>query len=266
MASQQRTLIDGSAIDEKYAAKPSPLAGLCTTPRLALAVACFVAFLFFSSLGTQDSSQSGEIHQSIHSLEKRKDDDPNQKSADGDLVQPATTDTPTTGASVSVASLLDALNTARIDLDTRLKVGYGEYYQDMFYISEGVSRGRDAFLSGHGRDHLVPVQQLRRKLKLKLLPLLINGQSSKFTWVTGGHSATAGHGNFFDESYTSYFEKAARPVFDALGLELEARNYAMGGTSAGPEIAMCSKEIFGADADVLVWDYGKKGVSRFTIC
>ena len=39
-------------------------------------------------------------------------------------------------------------------------------------------------------------------------------------------------------------------------MDLEARNYAMGGTSSGMEISSCVEEIFGMDIDVLSWDYG----------
>ena len=45
-------------------------------------------------------------------------------------------------------------------------------------------------------------------------------------------------------------------VFASVGLEFIGRNYAMGGTAAGPEISMCWQEIFGTDVDFVSWDYG----------
>jgi hypothetical protein len=40
-----------------------------------------------------------------------------------------------------------------------------------------------------------------------------------------------------------------------VGMEFIGRNYAMGFTQSAPEIALCQKEIFGQDVDVLVWDF-----------
>ena len=78
----------------------------------------------------------------------------------------------------------------------------------------------------------------------------------RFVWATGGHSAAAGHGNFCNQSYTAYLERAAASVFASVGLELEGRNYAMGGMRSGPECALCNVAVYGADADVITWDFG----------
>jgi hypothetical protein len=58
------------------------------------------------------------------------------------------------------------------------------------------------------------------------------------------------------ESYTAVMERAVKDIFATVGLHFIGRNYAMGGTSSGPEIAMCIKEVFGTDIDVLSWDTG----------
>ena len=79
---------------------------------------------------------------------------------------------------------------------------------------------------------------------------------SKFVWSTGGHSAAAGHGNFCHESYTGYMARTAGPVFARIGIDLEGRNYAMGGMPSAPMLAVCNVAIYGADADVISWDYG----------
>mmetsp|Transcript_32189 Transcript_32189/g.36046 ORF Transcript_32189/g.36046 Transcript_32189/m.36046 type:complete len:688 (-) Transcript_32189:51-2114(-) len=78
----------------------------------------------------------------------------------------------------------------------------------------------------------------------------------KYVWATGGHSAAAGHGNLYNESYTAYMESDLKDIFESIGLEFEGRNYAMGGTASGPEISMCFKEVFGTDVDFFSWDYG----------
>mmetsp|Transcript_20627 Transcript_20627/g.57276 ORF Transcript_20627/g.57276 Transcript_20627/m.57276 type:complete len:679 (+) Transcript_20627:301-2337(+) len=113
------------------------------------------------------------------------------------------------------------------------------------------------------------VENLRRKMMIKILLAKKHGQgmskkdkdkdknkpTTKYIWATGGHSAAAGHGNFFDETYTKVMEAAAQPIFAAAGLELEARNYAMGATSSASEMSMCFKEIYGDDVDVFSWDF-----------
>lgn len=78
----------------------------------------------------------------------------------------------------------------------------------------------------------------------------------RIVWATGGHSAAAGHGNLFNESYTSYLEQAVTPTFAAIGIEFEGRNHAMGGTPSAPEIALCQEAVFGRDADIITYDYG----------
>jgi hypothetical protein len=51
-------------------------------------------------------------------------------------------------------------------------------------------------------------------------------------------------------------ERGVKDIFATVGLNFIGRNYAMGGTSSAPEIAMCVKEVFGTDIDVLSWDTG----------
>jgi hypothetical protein len=53
---------------------------------------------------------------------------------------------------------------------------------------------------------------------------------AKYIWATGGHSAAAGHGNLFNESYTAFLTRAVEDVFGSIGIEFVGRNYAMGGT------------------------------------
>lgn len=79
---------------------------------------------------------------------------------------------------------------------------------------------------------------------------------AKYVWATGGHSAAAGHGNLFNESYTAVMESDLKDVFASIGISFEGRNYAMGGTTSAAEISMCWKEIFGEDVDFFSWDYG----------
>jgi hypothetical protein len=60
--------------------------------------------------------------------------------------------------------------------------------------------------------------------------LNIDSTYNQFVWATGGHSAAAGHGNLYNESYTAFLERAIKDVFGSIGIEFIGRNYAMGGT------------------------------------
>jgi hypothetical protein len=64
------------------------------------------------------------------------------------------------------------------------------------------------------------------------------------------------------ESYTAVLERGVREIFAACGIDFVGRNYAMGGTGSAPEAAICSKEIYGDDIDLLVWDAGMTDGNR----
>ena len=61
----------------------------------------------------------------------------------------------------------------------------------------------------------------------KLLHAMIT--NDEFYYVMGGHSAAAGHGNHFHQSYLMEFANIMEPVLNKLGVRLIARNLAMGG-------------------------------------
>ena len=84
----------------------------------------------------------------------------------------------------------------------------------------------------------------------------ITNTFQQYVWATGGHSASAGHGNMYNESYTAYLDRDMSPWLAAFGIEFIGRNYAMGGTSCGLEISSCYEQIFGTDVDICSWDYG----------
>jgi hypothetical protein len=63
--------------------------------------------------------------------------------------------------------------------------------------------------------------------------ILLTGNSS-FLMIFGGSSVTAGHDNYFNESWPLVFEKRTTRVFDALGIELLARNIAHGSNDCRP--------------------------------
>jgi hypothetical protein len=275
-----RTLADEEMqpLDEKYAAK-SPV----NYPRLSIWMACLIVgvFLLYSCNNQSSSDDSRTAHYANHELHQtirnQTKDDVVTLVAPDSLSESKTSVTPSTDkvvlpltkkdavpvdtvtiTSINVDEMRQKLTTARNELEATLRVQYGTFYQSIFFDSDK-SRGRSLFTSGDASSQTSWLR-FRRKLMIKLLLTATSSTTSKkdipFVWATGGHSSTAGHGNFFHESYTAYLERAAQPVLAAVGLHFTARNHAMGGTAAGPEIALCVKEIFGTDVDVLVWDYG----------
>ena len=177
----------------------------------------------------------------------------------------------------SLLVLKQKVTQAHEKFNQQLQTQYGEYYEDIFYTKNKtqsrISRGSILFESGNPKSNLSKLR-FRRKLMMKLLEASAYTyhdddsatsttidtttffRDTKFVWATGGHSATAGHGNFYNESYTAYVQYALEGIFRSVDVELITRKYAMGGTAAGSELALCSKEIYGTDFDVLVWDFG----------
>jgi hypothetical protein len=113
------------------------------------------------------------------------------------------------------------------------------------------SVGRTIYQSPSGPDgpswHRIVRKVAKKILQSHLLLSKDKKKHTTFVWASGGHSAAAGHGNFFNESYTAVLGRNVRNMFAAVGLRFEARNMAMGGTPSGHEIASCVKEVFGAD-------------------
>lgn len=193
------------------------------------------------------------------------------------------------GDYLSNDDLLTLVQDARQTVVSHLKVKYGdEYFSKMFESSKG--KIRLAFV-GTGKTSM---QRFQRKLQLKILEVQaaihqdntqlrsgcdcnggleenattarrlkekvvmpsIDSFFADFVWATTGHSAAAGHGNLFNESYTAHMAQVAKPVFESIGIMFEGRNYAMGGMRSAPQVALCNEALFGTDASVLSWDFG----------
>jgi len=79
--------------------------------------------------------------------------------------------------------------------------------------------------------------------------------SDTFTVVMGGHSAAAGQGNHFRQSYMMQFHKIMYPIFARLGVKLITRNVGQGGLGT-IQGAMGSGSVYGDEVDLLLWDSG----------
>jgi len=172
-----------------------------------------------------------------------------------------------------IESMKEGFRDAKEALLERLEGDYGhETFQKLFLLekeqvspSSGSSRNMTTATTRptRGRTFIQSVndddngwKRMKRKLKIKILTVLTTAEAAasttvttaatlKFVWATGGHSAAAGHGNFFNQSYTAQMERQLLPVFRAADLDFVGRNYAVGGQSSAPEIASCVESMFG---------------------
>jgi hypothetical protein len=82
----------------------------------------------------------------------------------------------------------------------------------------------------------------------------------QFLMIFGGSSVTAGHDNYFHQSYPMVFHRRMKPIFDALGIELFARNIAQGANQCRPA-DFCYEAMGGMNPDWIGWEqsYNCKG-------
>lgn len=104
-------------------------------------------------------------------------------------------------------------------------------------------------------------QRAYESLTRRLLHAVVTQDS--FVFAMGGHSAAAGHGNHFVQSYTMQVQKTLEPVLARLGVYHESRNFGMGGLGT-LQNAMAMGDIYGHDIDMLLWDSGmtEKGADQ----
>jgi hypothetical protein len=82
---------------------------------------------------------------------------------------------------------------------------------------------------------------------------LLNSQGD-FKIVFGGYSVTVGRGNYFHQSFPFVMQTKLEALFDAVKIELEVRNAAIGGVPSLP-YGWCLENFWGLDPDVVSWDY-----------
>ena len=93
---------------------------------------------------------------------------------------------------------------------------------------------------------------LKYKVLLKIVEGKVNATPSKFLMIFGGSSVTAGHDNYYNESYPFVYERRIKPIFDELGIDLQVHNIAQGGNNCRPS-DYCYEAMGGEDADWMGW-------------
>ena len=88
---------------------------------------------------------------------------------------------------------------------------------------------------------------------LKFQKLLLQSEEKSYVMGITGSSVTAGHDNYFNESYPVVIETALLPIFKLMNINLEVRNAALGNNPCLPYDACVANHV-GSDLDFLSWE------------
>lgn len=89
-------------------------------------------------------------------------------------------------------------------------------------------------------------------MKYKTATKFVNRKST-FKFIFGGSSVTAGHDNYFNQSYPIIFEDRVGKVFKSLGINLEVHNIAHGTNKCRPS-DLCYEAMGGDNPDWVGWE------------
>jgi hypothetical protein len=82
--------------------------------------------------------------------------------------------------------------------------------------------------------------------------MLTSGDKS-FLMIFGGSSVTAGHDNYFNESWPLVYEQTTKKSFQALGIDLQVHNIAHGANDCRPS-NLCYEALGGDHPDWIGWE------------
>lgn len=89
-------------------------------------------------------------------------------------------------------------------------------------------------------------------LKYKLAYKTLEGNQD-YLMIFGGSSVTAGHDNFFNQSYPMTFQRRMKKVFELLGINLTVRDIAQGANNCIPYLH-CTESMGGKNPDFVNWE------------
>ena len=89
-------------------------------------------------------------------------------------------------------------------------------------------------------------------MKYKIAKKFVDGNST-ILFIFGGSSVTAGHDNYYNESYPSVFERRMQGVFRELNIDFQVHNIAHGTNKCRPS-DLCYEAMGGYNADWLGWE------------
>lgn len=89
---------------------------------------------------------------------------------------------------------------------------------------------------------------IKHKLAVKIL-----SPEASFLMVFTGSSVTAGHDNYYNQSYPFVFRDRMASIFSKLGIKLEVHNIALGANNCFPYV-LCYESMGGLDPDFINWE------------
>jgi len=89
-------------------------------------------------------------------------------------------------------------------------------------------------------------------LKFKLATKMLT-PGSTFLMTFSGSSVTAGHDNYYAQSYPYIFKKRMSEIFKGVGIELVVHDIALGANNCSPYV-LCYESMGGADPDFINWE------------
>ena len=101
-------------------------------------------------------------------------------------------------------------------------------------------------------------------LKFKLATKMLTTNST-FLMTFSGSSVTAGHDNYYAQSYPYIFKKRMSDIFAKVGIELVVHDIAMGANNCSPYV-LCYESMGGSDPDFLNWEQVYFFFFCFTVC
>ena len=89
-------------------------------------------------------------------------------------------------------------------------------------------------------------------VKYKIANKILMGNCT-FLMIFGGSSVTAGHDNYYNQSYPLVIERRMKKVFSSLGIQLIVHNIAQGANNCRPS-DLCYEAMGGINADFVGWE------------
>ena len=89
-------------------------------------------------------------------------------------------------------------------------------------------------------------------IKYKIALRALQGNQTYFM-LFGGSSVTAGHDNYFSDSFPMIVQKRMQPLFNILGIDLTVRNIAQGNNPCEP-YGFAYEAMGAVDPDFLHWE------------
>lgn len=89
-------------------------------------------------------------------------------------------------------------------------------------------------------------------LKMKIATKMLTPNST-FLMIFSGSSVTAGHDNYYAQSYPYIFKKRMEDIFKKIGIELIVHDIAQGANNCSPYV-LCYESMGGYNPDFLNWE------------